>query len=90
VKLALAVAAAAATLYAGILGAKISKHADEGSNGVTEPTPDASDELAAVQRQQQVVQWVLPALTGALIVLGAQQGEQQRPVAGLLRRITHR
>lgn len=43
-----------------------------------------------MQRQQKVLQWVLPALTGALIVLGAQQGEQQRPVVGLLRRLTHR
>ena len=90
VKLAVTIAAAAATLYAGILGTKISKHADEGGKGVTEPNPDASYELAAVQRQQRILQWVLPALTGVLIVLGAQQGEQQRPVAGLLRRLTHR
>ena len=74
VKLVLTIAAAAATLYAGILGTKISKHADAGGEGVTEPNPDAPDELIAVQRQQKVLQWVLPALTGALIVLGAQQG----------------
>jgi hypothetical protein len=32
------------------------------------------------------LQWALPALTGAIVVLGAQQGEQQRPsqvLAGL-------
>lgn len=90
VKLTLTIAAAAATLYAGILGTKISKHAAEGGEGVTEPSPHASDELATVQRQQRILQWVLPALTGVLVVLGAQQGEQQRPVAGLLRRLTHR
>lgn len=85
-----AAAAAAATLYAGILGTKIAKHADEGGEGVTEADEVASPELTSAQRQQRVVQWVLPALTGVLIVLGAQQGEQQRPVAGLLHRLTHR
>jgi hypothetical protein len=32
------------------------------------------------------LQWALPVLTGAIVVLGAQQGEQQRPsqiLAGL-------
>ncbi|MCT2225764.1 MULTISPECIES: hypothetical protein [Microbacterium] len=90
VKFALTAAAAAATLYAGILGTKIAKHADEGGEGVTEADEVASPELTSAQRQQRVVQWVLPALTGVLIVLGAQQGEQQRPVAGLLHRLTHR
>jgi hypothetical protein len=90
VKLVLTAAAAAATLYAGILGTKIGNHADEGGKGVTEADGAASPELASAQRQQRVMQWVLPALTGVLIVLGAQQGEQQRPVVGLLHRLTHR
>lgn len=90
VKLILTVAAAGATLYSGMLGTRIAAHADEGAEGVTEPHPFASAELASAQRQQRVLQWVLPALTGVLIVLGAQQGEQQRPVAGLLHPLTHR
>lgn len=90
VKFAITVAAAAATLYSGILGTKISKRAEQGGEGVTEPGADASDELASAQRQQRILQWVLPALTATLIVLGAQQGEQQRPVAGLLHRLAHR
>lgn len=90
VKLTLTAVAAGASLYAGILGKKIAAHADEGAEGVTEPDSTASRELASVQRQQRVAQWVLPAVTGVLIILGAQQGEQQRPVAGLLRRVTHR
>ena len=57
---------------------------------VTEADEAASPELTSAQRQQRVMQWILPALTGVLIVLGAQQGEQQRPVAGLLHRLTHR
>ncbi|MCS5732832.1 hypothetical protein [Herbiconiux daphne] len=88
VKLVITGVAAAASLYSGILGATIGKHADEGGEGVTEPDAKASKKLAAAQRKQKVLQWVIPALTGTLIVLAAQQGEQQRPVAGLLHKIT--
>jgi hypothetical protein len=90
VKLAITGAAAAASLYSGILGATIGKHADEGGEGVTEPDAKASTKLAAAQRKQRVLQWLIPALTGILIVLGSQQGEQQRPAAGLLHKITGR
>lgn len=76
--------AAAASLYAGLLGARIWRHADEGGEGVTEPAETASAALASAQTQQRIVQWVIPALTGTLIILGAQQGEQQRPAAGWL------
>ena len=84
IKLALTVAAAGATAYAGFLGAKINERQHEGAVGTTEPAPSASDELAAAQKQLQVIQWSIPALTGVLIVLGAAQGEQQRGVGGLL------
>lgn len=84
VKLAITVVAAGTTLYAGILGTKIAKHADEGAPGVTEPGATTSDELESAQKQQKLLQWATPALTLILIVLAAQQGEQQRPIAGLL------
>lgn len=90
VKLAITGVAGGASLYAGILGAEIAKHADEGAEGVTEPDSDASAPLTSAQKQQRILQWILPALTGALIVLGAQQGEQQRPVAGRLDRVLRR
>jgi hypothetical protein len=83
-------AAIGASAYAGALGAKIAKHAAEGSETVTEPSEGASPELASAQRQQRIVQWIAPALTGVLIVMGAQHGEQQRPVAGLLHRVFSR
>ena len=35
--------------------------------------------VARIQRRLRVLQWATPVLTGALVVLGAQQGEQQRP-----------
>ncbi|MEJ3404797.1 hypothetical protein WDJ51_08635 [Rathayibacter sp. YIM 133350] len=86
VKLALTGVAGAATLYSAILGGTIAKHFDEDAEGVTEPGSGTSKQLAAAQRKQKVAQWVLPAVTGVLIVLAAQQGEQQRPVAGWLHR----
>lgn len=71
------------TLYSALVGIRMGKHADEGATGVTEPGPTTSPKLASAQRQQKVLQWLIPASTSVLIVLAAQQGEQQRPVAGL-------
>jgi hypothetical protein len=84
IKLGITGLAGAASLYSAFLGTRIAKHAEEGAEGVTEPDATSSDELATVQNQQKVLQWVLPALTGILLVLAAQQGEQQRPIAGWL------
>ena len=39
-------------------------------------TSDASD---GVKRRLALLQWVVPALTGTLVVLNARMGEQQRP-----------
>ena len=50
-----------------------------GSEGATEPRPDASDELKAAQQQLKMLQWAIPAFAGAVIVLGAKHGEMQRP-----------
>ena len=84
VKLVVTAVAAGASAYSGVLGAKILKHADEGGEGATEPGAGASAELASAQTQLKALQWALPVLTGTLVVMGAQQGEQQRGVAGLL------
>jgi hypothetical protein len=86
VKLGFTALAGTATLYSAFLGTRIAKHADEGAQGVTEPGASTSKELAGVQRQQKVLQWTLPLLTGVLVVLAAQQGEQQRPAAGFVKR----
>ena len=88
VKAIIELVAGAVTVYSGFLGTRIAKHADEGAAGVTEPGAGTSDDLAKAQRQQKILQWVIPELTGTLIVLGAQQGEQQRPVAGWVKRVT--
>lgn len=77
-------AALGATVWSGLEGAVIAKHADEGTRGVTEPGSDSSKALAAAQKKQKLLQFAIPVLTGVIIVMGAQQGEQQRPLAGLL------
>ena len=41
-------------------------------------TAATPDDVAAAQRQLKYLQWALPVLTGAIIVLGSQQGEPQR------------
>jgi hypothetical protein len=95
-KIVLTGAALGATVYSGGLGAKAAEGDGHSIGGATEPTADTPNEVAAAQRQLRYLQWGLPVLTGAVVVLGAQQGEQQRPsqiVAGVgstLARRAHR
>ena len=81
VKLGLTLVAVGTTVYSAVAGMKMGAKAGEPVEGTTEPAPATSDELEAAQNQQRILQWVTPALTLILIVLGAQQGEQQRPAA---------
>jgi hypothetical protein len=90
-KAAVTLTGAAATLYAGLLGKKVGKLAQEGAEGATEPSPTASAELKAAQNQLKYLQWVIPAFAGATIVLGAKHGEMQRPenvLQGIMRRLS--
>ena len=78
-KTVLTAAAIGTTVYSGLLGARI---ASEGNSAPVEggavPAGTTPDRVAKLQQQERVLQWVNPVLTGALVVLGAQQGEQQR------------
>ena len=78
VKAVLTGAAMASTAYSGVLGARLASSTDA-AEGATAPDARTGDETAAMQQQQRVLQWITPALTGVLLVLGAQQGEQQKP-----------
>ncbi len=78
VKILLTLAAVGTTAYSGVLGARIAKEGQVPSESGTVPVATTPDHVAQAQQQLRVLQWVTPALTGALIVLGAQQGEQQR------------
>ena len=83
IKTAITGLAGASSLASAAAGKRMSEHSDEGARGVTEPGSGSSPELSAAQREQKVLQWTTPVLTAVLIVLAAQQGEQQRPVKGL-------
>jgi CBS domain-containing protein len=78
-KTALTGLALAATGYSRVLGAKLQRVGDAPAEGGTTPTSGTPEEVAKVQRQLDVLQWVIPGLTGATLVLNAQMGEQQRP-----------
>jgi CBS domain-containing protein len=87
-KTALTGLALAATGYSRALGAKLQRVGDAPVEGGTTPTGGTPEEVAKVQRQLDVLQWVIPGLTGATLVLNAQMGEQQRPTnvtTGMLR-----
>jgi hypothetical protein len=90
VKTALTGAALAATAWSRALGAKLDQAGDVSVEGGTDPTTDTPEDVAKAQRQLKVLQWVIPALTGAVLVLNARMGEQQRPAqitGGLLGRL---
>jgi hypothetical protein len=90
VKTALTGAALAATAWSRALGAKLEEAGEVPVNGGTDPSIDTPEDVAKAQRQLKVLQWVIPALTGAVLVLNARMGEQQRPAqitGGLLGRL---
>jgi hypothetical protein len=90
VKTALTGAALAATAWSRALGAKLNEAGEVPVEGGTDPSGDTPQDVAKAQRQLKVLQWVIPALTGAVLVLNARMGEQQRPAqitGGLLGRL---
>ena len=90
VKTALTGAALAATAWSRALGARLDEAGEVPVEGGTEPSGDTPEDVAKAQRQLKVLQWVIPALTGAVLVLNARMGEQQRPAQvsrGLLGRL---
>jgi CBS domain-containing protein len=92
-KTALTGLALAATGYSRALGAKLQQVGDAPVQGGTTPAEDSPEQVAKVQRQLNVLQWVIPGLTGATLVLNAKMGEQQRPTkvtAGMLQGVRSR
>jgi hypothetical protein len=90
-KTGLTVAALAATGYSRLLGRKVAKDTSVPALSGTEAAAGTPDEAASAQRKLSAMQWVVPALTGALIIVSALAGEQQRPSAvkkGILGRFT--
>jgi hypothetical protein len=74
------IAALGVTGYSRLLGQRVISRPSEPVADGTTPTTDTDPAVAGAQRQLSVLQWVVPALTGVLLILNALQGEQQRPV----------
>ena len=80
-KIVLTVSALGVTAYARLLGRKVAAQTDVPVASGTEPNEATPLEVAKAQQQLKVLQWAVPALTAALIVVTAYAGEQQRPAA---------
>jgi hypothetical protein len=78
VKTALTAAAIGATAYSGSLGAKVAEAGRVDAEGANIPSPATPEDVAKAQQQLRAVQWIIPALTGALVIVSAFAGEQQK------------
>jgi hypothetical protein len=77
----LTAAALGATAYSRILGQRVSAAENPPSKRGTRPsmrTRALAPDVAAAQEQLDRLQWVIPALTGALVAVSSYAGEQQR------------
>ncbi len=77
-KTALTAAALGVTAYSRVLGSKVSAQTHVPAESATSPTWTTPPEVAKAQRQLALLQYAVPALTGALVVVSAFAGEQQR------------
>jgi hypothetical protein len=71
-----------ATAYSRVLGQRVSAAGNPPSKRGTRPskrTQALQADVAAAQQQLDTLQWVIPALTGALVAVSSYAGEQQRP-----------
>jgi hypothetical protein len=82
--------ALAATAYSRVLGQTVMDASTPEVAGATEPTEGTPADVAGAQRKLKMLQWAVPALTGATVVLDSKMGEQQRPTdvaRGVVRRL---
>jgi hypothetical protein len=78
-KTTLTAAALGVTAYSRALGKVVSDAGATPSRSGTKPSRRAKAEVAEAQAKLDQLQWVIPALTGALVVVSSYAGEQQRP-----------
>lgn len=89
-KTGLTVAALVVTGYSRVLGRRLERAGALPVEGTTEPAYDTPADVADCQRRMKMLQWAIPALTGALIVVSAYAGEQQKPgqvLRGVLKQV---
>ncbi len=77
VKSALTGVALASAAFSGWKGAQVAKAGKVPAEGGTIASELTPPDTAAAMQQLRIAQWVTPAVTAVLIVLGAQQGEQR-------------
>lgn len=78
VKTVLTGASLGVTGYAWLQGHKLDQAGSVSAAGGTVPSGETPPEAANAQQQLRALQWGIPAATGALVVVSALQGEQQR------------
>lgn len=74
----LTAAALGVTAYSRVLGQKVSAYQDVPAESGTTPSSSTPSDAAQAQKTLAVLQWVVPAITGALVVISSYAGEQQR------------
>jgi hypothetical protein len=74
----LTAAALGVTAYSRALGKKVDAAGNPSARSGTKPTKLTRAEAAQAMAQLDQLQWVVPALTGALVVVSSYAGEQQR------------
>ena len=79
VKTLLTAAALGVTAYSRVLGKIVSDNGATPSKRGTKASKKAKGEVAAAQARLDQLQWAIPAITGALVVVTSYAGEQQRP-----------
>lgn len=80
-KTALTAAALGVTGYARVLGRQVSEETRVPAASGAEPEQGTPPAVAEAQRRLKTLQWAVPALTGALVVVSSFAGEQQRALA---------
>ncbi|MFD9292823.1 hypothetical protein ACFWBV_32090 [Streptomyces sp. NPDC060030] len=86
VEIVLTGAALTATTYSWVLGSKLAVSTSDGAEDLDYAVNHPVD-VENARSQLKVMQWTLPALTGAIVVLNALRGERRRSVqqaAGVL------
>jgi hypothetical protein len=76
-----------------VLGRKVSQETSVPVSSGTEPSAATPPGVAGAQTQLKLLQWAVPAITGALVGVSAYACEQQRPVAveaGMSKKLTRR
>lgn len=70
--------AALATLETGVSGNRVVAGGDVPVASAVHPVRDTPDEVARAQRRLRIAQWVVPASTGALLLVEAVQSTRDR------------